>query len=490
MRRTLTNIPCDAIRGLVLAIFFLAFVSLLQAGPLPPTIAKAFNPTQIALNTNSTLSFTITNPNTNLQLTSVGFTAADTFPAGLVVATPNNLNNTCGGTATATAGSGSVNLTGVTLAASASCTFSVDVTGTTAGVLNNGVTVTASESGAGNTSIANLTVVAPPTISKSFGAASVLLNTSTSLSFTLSNPNITVSLTGVAFLDLLPAGLQVSSPNGLSGSCGGGTITAVAGSGSVSLTGATLAAGGSCTFSVNVTGITPGAHDNITGAVTSIEGGTGAISNTATLTVIGTDVSVGLTHSPDPAAIGGTLKFTATITNNGPQNANVTFNQTFTGAQYLVSANASLGSCSATEPVSCTLSGMGSGETRQVTVVVTPLLGRTLISNVRITPDIPDSNNSNNSASNTVRIRFKVIRPELAILRVRLEGTGSGIVISNPLFNCGPLCYATTEIESTIMLNAFPHPGSSFSGWLGACAGTGPCVVTMIGNKQVIAVFH
>src|SRR5712691_9804288 len=49
---------------------------------------------------------------------------------------------------------------------------------------------------------------------------------------------------------------------------------------------------------------------------------------------------------------------------------------------------------------------MGSGETRQVTVVVTPLLGRTLISNVKVTPDIPDSNNSNNSASNTVRVRF------------------------------------------------------------------------------------
>src|ERR1035438_8195183 len=90
--------------------------------------------------------------------------------------------------------------------------------------------------------------IAPPTIAKLFGAASVILNGTTTLTFNLSNPNASSSLTGIGFTDNLPAGLAVSTPNALSGSCGGGTITATAGSTSVSLARATLTAGASCRF--------------------------------------------------------------------------------------------------------------------------------------------------------------------------------------------------------------------------------------------------
>jgi hypothetical protein len=94
-----------------------------------------------------------------------------------------------------------------------------------------------------------------------------------------------VALTGIGFSDTLPAGLILSTPNGLAGSCGGGTITATAGSNSISLTGATLGAGGSCTFSVNVTAISAGLQTNTTSAVTSIEGGNG-LAATATIAVL------------------------------------------------------------------------------------------------------------------------------------------------------------------------------------------------------------
>src|SRR5260370_30090246 len=63
-----------------------------------PTITKSFNPTSIALNANSTLSFTINNPNSNVTLTGIAFT--DSLPAGLVVANPPNLTGVCGGTVT------------------------------------------------------------------------------------------------------------------------------------------------------------------------------------------------------------------------------------------------------------------------------------------------------------------------------------------------------------------------------------------------------
>ena len=115
----------------------------------------------------------------------------------------------------------------------------------------------------------------PPTMAKVFGAASVPLNGTASLTFSLSNPNAAISLSGIGFTDSLPAGLTVSTPNGLTGSCGGGTITATAGSGSVTLSGATLAATASCSFAVNVTGTTAGTQNNTTSAVTSTEAGTG-----------------------------------------------------------------------------------------------------------------------------------------------------------------------------------------------------------------------
>ncbi len=126
----------------------------------------------------------------------------------------------------------------------------------------------------------------PPTIGKAFGGASVALNGNTTLTFTLSNPNSSASLSGIGFTDAMPSGLTVSSPNGLTGTCGGGTITAAGGSTSVSLSGAALPAGASCTFSVNVIGMTAGAQNNVTSAVTSTEAGNGSTAS-ARITVVG-----------------------------------------------------------------------------------------------------------------------------------------------------------------------------------------------------------
>ncbi len=283
----------------------------------PSSITKAFGADSIPLNGTTSLTFTIQNPNTGLALSGIAFN--DSLPAGLVVATPNGLTNSCGGTTAATEGSSSVSLTGGTVAASASCTVVVNVQGTTAGVKNNSVSVSSTEGGTGNTSNASLSVVSPPTISKTFGAASIGSNGTTSLSFTIQNPNTAASLTGVGFTDTLPAGLVVSTPNNLNGTCGGGAITATAGSGSVSLTGATLAAAASCSFSVNVTATTAGDKNNTTGPVTSTEGGTGGTAS-ATVSVIN---SPSITKAFGAASIplNGTTSLTFTIANSNPSTA-------------------------------------------------------------------------------------------------------------------------------------------------------------------------
>src|SRR5262249_59657196 len=88
---------------------------------------------------------------------------------------------------------------------------------------------------------------------------------------------------GVGCTDALPAGLTVA--NGSARRCGGGTLV-TSGGNLITLTGGSIAAGGSCTMSVTVTGATAGVKNNTSGAVSATETGTGAASNTATLTVL------------------------------------------------------------------------------------------------------------------------------------------------------------------------------------------------------------
>jgi CSLREA domain-containing protein/uncharacterized repeat protein (TIGR01451 family) len=277
----------------------------------PPAIAKAFGAGSVALGATTSLTFTLTNPNGATALTGLAFT--DNLPAGLTVAPTPGVSNTCGGTVTAVAGASTASLSGASLAASGSCTVTLNVQGATAGVKNNSVQVTSTNAGTGNTANASLTVVGPPTFSKSFGATSIASSGSTSLSFTVGNPNATAMLTGVGFGDTLPSGLIVSTPNGLTGTCGGGTITATQGTGAVSLSGATLAGGGSCTFSVNVSATAAGVQNNLTTAVTSTEGGSGTTAS-ASLTVVAPP-SIAKAFNPAGITPGGTSTLTLTLTN-------------------------------------------------------------------------------------------------------------------------------------------------------------------------------
>jgi uncharacterized repeat protein (TIGR01451 family) len=249
----------------------------------PPSISKTFNPSKIATGGTSTLSFTITNPNPTMALSGLSFT--DTLPTGVVVATPNALTSTCpSGTVTATAGSGSISLLNGTLAASGSCTISVSVLGMTEGTKNNTTGQVTSNLGLGNFATATLIVANPPAITKSFNWVSVPPKVPVQVTFSITNPNTTTTLTGVSFTDTLPPGLLVATPNGLVTNCPSGVVTATAGSNSITLTGATLTAGTSCTVSVYLVAATAGVYTNVTSTVTSDQTGPGGAAS-ATLAV-------------------------------------------------------------------------------------------------------------------------------------------------------------------------------------------------------------
>jgi CSLREA domain-containing protein len=281
-----------------------------------PQISAAFGASTIPQNSSTTLTFTLTNPNTNVGYTGAGFKSAVSLPSGLIVSTPlNGLTNNCGGTATAVAGSSSINLTGVSLAANSSCTLVVSVTGTSPGVRSTSVTVTSSEAGDGNTSSPSVTVVAAPTIANSFGASSIPLNGTATLTFTLNNPNVAVDFTGLQFTDNLPAALVVADTPGVTNTCNG-SVTANAGASSISLSGGTLAHSASCAVTVSVKGTAAGTASNAAGTPASTEGGTGAAATSANISVVAPPAS-SAAFSPSAIPVNGSSTLTFTITNPG-----------------------------------------------------------------------------------------------------------------------------------------------------------------------------
>ncbi|MGE5375108.1 MAG: hypothetical protein ACM3XO_08615, partial [Bacteroidota bacterium] len=277
--------------------------------PVPATIGKTFSPNPVAAGASSTLTFTLTNPNTGVAFTGVGFT--DTLPGGLYLATGSSTQ--CGGTLTSTAPR-TISFSGGTLAAGASCTVSVSVTSTASGVYDNVSGFVSSAEGGTNTgstgiATASLIVLAPPAISKQFAPNPILAGGTSTLTFTITNPNLNNALTGVAFTDVYVLGLVNASIPNASTTCAGGTVTAAVGN-SVGLTGATIPAGGMCTVKVNVTAAGSGSYPNTSGAVSSTNAGTG---NTAadTLTVNPPHPQIGLLKQVSASPSGPWTSFVA-----------------------------------------------------------------------------------------------------------------------------------------------------------------------------------
>lgn len=299
--------------------------------PNPPNISKSFSPSSIALNANSTLSFTITNPNPTASLSGISFT--DTLPSGLSIG--NSSTTVCnGGTLTTNSATKTISLNGASLAGGSSCNFSVTVTGTSAGQHTNITTnVTSTQSGPNNGGAnvgygyAVITVLAPPNFSKAFSPTSIFTGNTTTLSFTISNPNLYNALTNIAFSDTLPSGLSIATSS--SSQCGG-TLTTNAGTRTISLSGGTLSANSTCTFSVTVTGSSAGSYTNTSGNITATSGAVNLTGGNAVASIVvnnqtsSIDLKKQISSSPTgpwtsytPVAVGGNVYYRFKVYNSG-----------------------------------------------------------------------------------------------------------------------------------------------------------------------------
>ncbi|HEU4677171.1 MAG TPA: hypothetical protein VFS75_00445, partial [Candidatus Paceibacterota bacterium] len=68
--------------------------------------------------------------------------------------------------------------------------------------------------------------------------------------------------------------------------------------------------------------------------------------------------------------------------------------------------------------------------------------------------------------------------------------SGGGTITSSPAgINCGATCSASYAYGTNVSLTATPSSGNTFTGWSGACSGTGGCTVSMTQARNVTASF-
>jgi uncharacterized repeat protein (TIGR01451 family) len=279
------------------------------AASVAPTIAKAFAPDTIDVGGASTLTITLSNPNSTVATLTADL--VDNFPIDVTIG--GAASTTCGGAPTLTAvlhGSAITLSAGATIPTNGSCTVIVPVTASIVGPHVNLTSALATDKGTAPAAGATLTVRTPvsivPTMSKAFSPANINVADQSLLTITFGNANAGVASLAT-FADTLPLGVTFVGVNTAATTClalvtnDANTVTLGAGS---------IPAGG-CTLTVTVTSLVPGLHLNTTGALVTDKG----TAPPAIATLVVNQITIVKTFTSDTIVSGGVSLLTITVTN-------------------------------------------------------------------------------------------------------------------------------------------------------------------------------
>ena len=384
------------------------------------------------------LTFTIDNLDPGSAVTGLSFTNdLDDVLSGLVAtslpATPCGAGSTISGTSFLT-------FTGGDLGAGGSCTFVVTVTvpatavsgsynSTTSALTSNGLIVADAAS-------ASLTVEPPPAFTKTFSPATIVADTTSTLTFTIDNSASAADITDLSFTDTFPAGVVIATPSATSNTCTGGTVVGITGSGSFNFAGGSLAAGAICTLSVDVTSAVAGDHVNVTSDLTSSTGNSGSASDTLTVTArtaptVTIDRAAG---QPD-------------ITSTAPIEFTVVFDEAVTGFD-----------TAGVDVVNGTVASITPAGPNTYTVAVNPSTDGVVSATVRAGAAVDDEGTANLPSTSTDNsVVYDATGPIiLAPADIeRVSGTGSAIVVTYPT-------PTATDGSGSVAVRCTPASGSSF----------------------------
>ncbi len=276
-------------------------------------LTKVSSPGVVGVGESAVLTFTINN--TTTPTSDMRF--RDTLPAGVTT-----VGTTFGGTCTSTGGTGLsrgvtggnvINVAGVDLAASASCTVTIPIRAAAAGSYSNTAANISNLLNLSGASVNDTLEVQPVTLTKSFAPAAIIVNTTSTMSLVLTNGAATPEQNGIAFTETLPAGVVLAAAPAAS-QCGG-TVAGTAGGTTVTVSGATLAAGlASCTITATVTSAAAGTYNNVAGNITGLSANL-VNSVNATLTVSVPLPTIGKTNNQASITPGDTTDYEITLGN-------------------------------------------------------------------------------------------------------------------------------------------------------------------------------
>ncbi len=167
-------------------------------------------------------------------------------------------------------------------------------------------------------------------------------------------------------------------------------------------------------------------------------------------------------HAPEPSVVGTPISVQVAVTVTPP-------NTGTPGGMVVVSDG--VDSCTVTLPAnSCALRPTNTG-VRSITATY--------------------SGNADFGASASTPVAHTVVAAsEQSTLTVTRDGSGSGNVTSGDgLIQCGAVCFHLYPNGSTVTMTATADAGSNFTGWLGACTGTGSCQIVIAANNTASATF-
>jgi uncharacterized repeat protein (TIGR01451 family) len=349
-----------------------AIATLTVSTPSSITIGKAFSPATINAGGLSTLTITLSNSGSTASLTAP-FT--DTLPSGVFVAGP--VNSTCIPPLTGfnrqqltrqpriqtvafrlpvriwpwlSSGPSTVSMTGGSIPGGGSCTITVLVTAPAAGTYLNTVAAGALQTDNGSNTapaVATLTVHPvgiAPVLSKSFSPVAIKAGGVSTLTITLNNPDDTIATLTSPLTDFLPSGVVVAGS--VSSTCipplSGSNMQQLtkqpkmktvafrtplkmwpwldAGPSTVTMTGGSIPANGSCTITVLVTASAAGSYINkLPAGALQTNLGSNTTAAIATL-IVSSPVTAAptLSKSFSPSTIKAGKASTLTITLNNP----------------------------------------------------------------------------------------------------------------------------------------------------------------------------
>ncbi len=290
-------------------------------------------------------------------------------------------------------------------------------------------------------------------LTKAFTPSTVTAGATSALSITVTNPGTegAIPLSGVSFADSLPTGLTLADSAVTTTGCGAAAVNGgepVAGQTSVDVTDATIAAGGTCVVTVNVTSAQPGTYTNNNSNITTSVGN--IVPNAdATLEVVpraalglekraSTPVDVNANGITDA---GDTIQYSFDLTNTGDATlSDLAVDDPKAGAVACPASVLSAGrsqTCTANEPYTVTVADVENGSVdNDATATGTSPTGQTITSLVSSTSTPTTAPAPALSVVKSANVQQITAVGQVVAYSFVVSNTGN-VILTNPTINEG-----------------------------------------------------